>query len=127
MANRVLLKIGSTDVTANILVDSYAVYNQPVYKNYEDANGITHKRYIRNKIKGTFEMFFKTLSAYSDFVTLLTTNTDSTNYSVACTVYDTYRQDLYTINAFIEFKPTITLDATFNEFMKKLSITIEER
>ena len=108
MADRVLLKIGSTDVTANILIDSYAVYNQPVYKNYEDANGITHKRYIRNKIKGTFEMFFKTLSEYSDFVTLITSNTDNTNYSVACTVFDTFRMDLYTINAFIEFKPTIS-------------------
>ena len=127
MATTVLLKIGTTDVSANIVADSYSVYNQPVYKLYEDANGVTHKRFIRNKISGSFEMFFRTLTAYNNFVTLITNATSATNFSVSCTVYDTKRSAAYTIDAFIDFKPTIALDGTMTEYMKALSVEIEER
>ena len=127
MASTVLLKIGSTDVSANIVADSYSVYNQPVYKVYEDANGVTHKRFIRNKIAGSFEMFFRSMQNYTDFMDLIDTNTSSSNFSVLCTVYDTKRDDVYTINAFIEFAPTIALDGTLTEYMKVLKIDIEER
>lgn len=127
MASTVLLKIGNTDVSANIVADSYSVYNQPVYKVYEDANGVTHKRFIRNKIAGSFEMFFRSMQNYTDFMDLVDTNTSSSNFSVLCTVYDTKRADVYTINAFIELAPTIALDGTLTEYMKVLKIDIEER
>lgn len=127
MASTVLLKIGNTNVSDNIVADSYSVYNQPVYKAYEDANGVTHKRFIRDKIEGSFEMFFRTMRGYTDFMDLINTNTSSSDFSVLCTVYDTKRSDVYTINAFIEFEPTITLDGTLNEYMKVLKIKLEER
>ena len=127
MASTVLLKIGNTNVSDNIVADSYSVYNQPVYKVYEDANGVTHKRFIRDKIEGSFEMFFRTMRGYTDFVDLINTNTSSSDFSVLCTVYDTKRSDVYTINAFIEFEPTIALDGTLNEYMKVLKIKLEER
>ena len=122
-----LFKIGNTDVSNNIVVDTYSVYNQPIYKEYEDANGITHKRFIRDKIRGSFDMFFKELEDYEDFIKLIDDNTSSTNYSVLVTAYDTKRMDVYTINAFIEFEPTITQDAGRREYMKLMTIDIEER
>lgn len=127
MASTVLLKIGNTNVSDNIVADSYSVYNQPVYKVYEDANGVTHKRFIRDKIEGSFEMFFRTMRGYTDFVALLDTNTSPSDFSVLCTIYDTKRSNVYTINAFIEFEPTIALDGTLNEYMKVLKIKLEER
>ena len=127
MATTVLLKIGTTDVSSHIVADTYSVYNQPVYKEYEDANGVTHKRFIRDKIKGSFDMFFRTITDYTTFMTLISTNTSATNFSVGCTVYDTKRSDAYTINAFMEFNPTIALDGTLTEYMKVLNVELEER
>lgn len=127
MASTTLLKIGTTDVSSYIVADTYSVYNQPVYKVYEDANGVTHKRFIRNKISGSFDMFFRSLTDYTNFVTLIGTNTSATDFSVTCTVYDTKRSAAYTIYAFIDFKPTIALDGTLSEYMKVLNIELEER
>ena len=121
------MKIGTTDVSSYIVADTYSVYNQPVYKVYEDANGVTHKRFIRNKISGSFDMFFRSLTDYTNFVTLIGTNTSATDFSVTCTVYDTKRSAAYTIYAFIDFKPTIALDGTLSEYMKVLNIELEER
>ena len=127
MASTTLLKIGTTDVSSYIVADTYSVYNQPVYKVYEDANGVTHKRFIRDKISGSFDMFFRSLTDYTNFVTLIGSNTSATDFSVACTVYDTKRSAAYTIYAFIDFKPTIALDGTLSEYMKVLNIELEER
>ena len=127
MATTVLLKIGTTDVSSHIVADTYSVYNQPVYKIYEDANGVTHKRFIRDKIKGSFEMFFRTISDYTTFMTLVSNNISVTDFSVTCTVYDTKRSGAYTIYAFLDMKPTIALDGTLTEYMKPISIDLEER
>ena len=127
MASTTLLKIGTTDVSSYIVADTYSVYNQPVYKVYEDANGVTHKRFIRDKISGSFDMFFRSLTDYTNFVTLIGSNTSATDFSVTCTVYDTKRSAAYTIYAFIDFKPTIALDGTLSEYMKVLNIELEER
>lgn len=122
-----LFKIGTTDVSNNIVRGSYMVNRIDVYKTYEDANGATHRRFIRKKMTGTLQMFFKYMEDYADFVELVETNKSATTYAVVCTLYDNYSGELYTVNAFIDFQPTITQDAGLREYMQVLDITIEER
>ena len=122
-----LFKIGTTDCSDNVVRGSYKVNRTNVYKTYEDANGATHRRFIREKMSGTFQMFFKLMKDYSDFIELIEDNKSATTYAVNCTLYDNYSGEAYTVNAFIDFQPTITQDAGLREYMQVLDITIEER
>lgn len=122
-----LFKISTTDYTDYILADSYQVSKTDVYKTYEDANGATHRRFIRTKVSGKFKMFFRTMLEYQNFVSAIETNKSATNFSVPISAYDNYGGTLCTVNAFIDFTPTIALDGTMTEYMETIDVTIEER
>ena len=127
MAIDFLFKIGNTDVTGNIVQNTYAVAKLPVYKTYEDANGASHRRFIRNKVQGSFQMAFPDLTAYSTFRSLIETNMSQTNYSVAVTLYDNLTGSTISTNVFIDYKPTVMQSTSLKEFMKPIDVTIEER
>lgn len=122
-----LFKINTTDVSDNIVQNTYQVNRLPVYKTYEDANGATHRRFIRDKVRGKFQMFFKYMEDYEIFKALIDDNMSSVNFSIPCTLYDNLTGDSYTINAFIDYSPTLMMDAGRREYLKVLDITIEER
>ena len=122
-----LFMISTTDCSDNVVRGSYMVNRIDVYKTYEDANGATHRRFIRKKMTGKLQMFFKYIEDYADFVELIETNKSATTFAVPCTLYDNLSGDVYTVNAFIDFQPTITQDAGLREYMQVLDITIEER
>ncbi len=122
-----LLKINTTDITGNIVQNSYTVNNLPVYKTYEDANGATHRRHIRDRLQGKFQMVFADLDDYEAFKTLLDANASPTNFSVLVTAYDNLSGEYCTVNAFIDYEPTIMQSASLKEYMKVIDVKIEER
>ena len=127
MAIAYLLKIGNTDVTGNIVQNTYNVSRLPVYKTYEDANGATHRRYIRHKAQGTLQMVFPDLTAYQTFKSLIDINTSQTDFAVSVTYYDNLSGNTYSTNVFIDYKPLVMQSTSLKEFMKPIDITIEER
>lgn len=122
-----LLKINTTDVTGNIVQNTYTVNKLPVYKDYEDANGETHRRFIRNKVKGSFQMVFKDLTDYQTFQSLLETNRSASNFTVPVTLYDNISGTTLTTNVFIDYKLTVMQKPSLAEYMKVFDVTIEER
>ena len=122
-----LFKINTTDISNNVVKDTYAVSREPVYKNYEDANGVVHRRFIRNKMKGKFQLFFPNLTDYAAFKTLLDNNRSTTNFSVNCSLYDNISGEHYTIDAYIDYSPTLKRTASLTEYLDKIDVTIEER
>lgn len=127
MAISFLLKINTTDVTGNIVQNSYTVNKLPVYKTYEDANGVTHRRHIRDKIQGNFQMVFADVAAYQTFKALLAANTSATNYSVPVTAYDNLTGNYYTVNAFLDYEPTVKQSVSLKEYIEVIDVKIEER
>lgn len=127
MAISFLLKINTTDVTGNIVQNSYTVNKLPVYKTYEDANGVTHRRHIRDKIQGKFQMVFADVAAYQTFKALLAANTSATNYSVPVTAYDNLTGNYYTVNAFLDYEPTVKQSVSLKEYIEVIDVKIEER
>lgn len=127
MAISFLFKIGTTDVTGHVVQNTWKVNNLPVYKDYEDANGVTHKRYIRNKFQGTCQMVFSDLADYATFKSLVDTNTSASNFSVAVTLYDNLTGTTSSVNAFIDYEPTVMQTSGLKEYMKVFDVTIEER
>lgn len=127
MAISFLFKIGTTDVTGHVVQNTWKVNNLPVYKDYEDANGVTHKRYIRHKFQGTCQMVFSDLADYATFKSLVDTNTSASNFSVAVTLYDNLTGTTSSVNAFIDYEPTVMQTSGLKEYMKVFDVTIEER
>ena len=127
MAISFLLKINTTDVTGRIVQNTYMVNKLPVYKTYQDANGATHRRHIRDKLQGKFQMVFSDLSDYATFKALIDANTSATNFSVPVIAYDNLSGNHYTVNAFIDYEPTVMQSASLKEYMKVIDVKIEER
>lgn len=127
MAISFLFKIGSTDVTGHVVQNTYKVNNLPIFKIYEDANGETHRRFIRKKYKGTLQMVFSDLDDYAAFRALIDANISATNYSVPVTLYDNLTGNQDTVNAFIDYEPTVKQMAGLEEYMEVIDVAIEER
>ena len=127
MAISFLFKIGSTDVTGHVVQNTYKVNNLPIFKTYEDANGETHSRFIRKKYKWTLQMVFRDLDDYAAFRALIDANISATNYSVPVTLYDNLTGNQDTVNAFIDYEPTVKQMAGLEEYMEVIDVTIEER
>lgn len=127
MAISFLFKIGSTDVTGHVVQNTYKVNNLPIFKTYKDANGETHRRFIRKKYKGTLQMVFSDLDDYAAFRALIDANISATNYSVPVTLYDNLTGNQDTVNAFIDYEPTVKQMAGLEEYMDVIDVTIEER
>lgn len=62
-----LLVLNGKDYSQNILMPSYTVNNQPLYEEWQDANGVMHRKKIRDKVSGTFDMFFNDIDEYAQF------------------------------------------------------------
>lgn len=127
MAISFLLKVNTTDVTGRIVQNTYMVNKLPVYKTYQDANGATHRRHIRDKLQGKFQMVFSDLSDYATFKALIDANTSATTFSVPVTAYDNISGNVYTVDAFIDYEPTVMQSASLKEYMKVIDVKIEER
>lgn len=127
MAISFLLKINTTDITGRIVQNSYTVNRLPVYKTYEDANGATHRRHIRDKVQGEFKMVFSDLADYESFKALVDANTSAINYSIPVTAYDNLSGNYYTVNAFIDYTPTIKQQLNLQEYVEVIDVKIEER
>lgn len=128
MAIAFLFKVNNTDMTGHVVQNTYKINNLPVYKEYTDANGMTHKRYIRNRFKGSMQMVFSDIDDYLDFRTLLDESRSPTNFSVPVTLYDNLTGDTESVDVFIDYEPTVmqTEDAR-KEYMKVIDVSIEER
>jgi hypothetical protein len=127
MAISFLLKISDTDLTGHVVQNTYDVNEQPVFKTYKDANEETHKRWLRDKISGSFQMVFSDIDEYLSFKALLDENTSQSNHTVSCTVYDNKSGAQKTINAFWDFSVTIKQTAGLKEYVEPFEVQLEEQ
>ena len=127
MAISFLFKVNTTDLTGHVVQNTYSVNNLPVYKEYKDADEETHRRFLRNKLRGTFQMAFKDVADYAAFKTLLDTNRSATNFTIPCTLYDNISGNYITANCFIDYKLTVMQSTSLKEFMNVFDVTVEER
>lgn len=127
MAITLLFKIGTTDLTGHVVQNTWKINNLPVYKIYKDANEQTHKRFLRNKISGTFKLVFADIADFASFQDLVEAHRSVTNFTIPCTVYDNMSGEVSTINAFLDYQPQIMQTDGLFEYVEPFDVKLEEK
>lgn len=122
-----LFGLNNKDYTAHIVADTYKVNLQPVYEHYEDAKGHTHNVRIRDRVSGSFDMFFKTIEEYDAFVKDFKDGKSPLNnaHTITLKPNTTNTEGLYL--CFLKYEPTRRLNGQFKDFMGVFTISVEER
>lgn len=123
----VLFKIGNNDFTDHIVNETYKINSEEINETYEDCNAVTHHIYIRSKVKGSFDMAFKTQAEYSAFLAVFhAAKSSSTNsWNIIVTPNNTLAQ--VTIDARVTFSPVRELTVSRTDIIRRMTVDIEER
>ena len=97
----VFFKIDTTDITAYIDVQSYAVNREDVFEEWEDGNWITHRVIARTRYTGSFQAGFASAADFTAFMTLLNTKKNADGY-YPVTAYINNTGTTETFNAFLD-------------------------
>lgn len=119
--------ISSGDYSNRVIAGSYNVNNNPVYQSWNDANGTEHREKIRDRISGSFDMFFRDITDYNTFVSLIESS-KLNNESVLCSVkVNNKAQEQYIGFFFINFTPNRNRKGDWSDFMERFTVNILER
>ena len=124
----VMFKVGNTDYSANVIDNSngYKVQSDPIFTEWEDANGKTHQSVYRMKTSGTFTLFFKTIDDYEAFCFTMNSNRKN-DYSYPCRVYDNNNNAEVQGDFFVTYTPVRhRTDDLQSDYVAAISVTIKE-
>lgn len=82
-----LFILNGVDYTNHITVPSYNVQREPVTKTWEDATYHMHTDLIRWRLKGSFTIYFDSVSELDEFIDTLNGLRGPDNY-IEATLYD---------------------------------------
>lgn len=119
--------VGDVDYSDHVIAGSYNVNNEPQFNEWVDTNYTTHRQKLRDKVVGSFDMFFRTVEDYEEFKADLDEAQSSTNlsYSLSVTVNNTSEQK--SINAFVKYSLVRNIDGGWNDYFERYTVNIEER
>mgnify|MGYP003313057365 CR=1 FL=1 len=120
-----MFKIGAGDYSNRVIAGSYNVNSQDVYKNWQDLNGIEHREKIRDKIVGSFDMYFQSIDEYDDFRAVLdSVRKDDLSYTI--TIVDNKTNTEKQIDAYLTFQLTRNRFG-WNDIYERFKLNIQER
>lgn len=123
-----LLIIAGKDFTKNISLGSWKVNEFPVYSEWEDYAKIKHKHHHRDRVSGSFKLFFNKVEEWEEFLRIINENTNKAGYIQAQVFIN--NKNIFTDPKyfFIEFDPSnYKPHMKFGKSYDGIDITIEER
>jgi len=122
-----VLLIGNVDYSNHVIAGSYNINQKIQSSKWDDANYRTHKFKQRDKIVGSFDMFFRTVADYEGFKADLddAQALDDDSYSISLTVNNISEQRR--INAFIDYELVRDIDGKWQDYFGRFTVNIEER
>ncbi|MBP3753597.1 MAG: hypothetical protein J6I66_01925 [Lachnospiraceae bacterium] len=117
--------IGETDYSDHVIAGSYKVNNVPVTEDWTDAAGVIHRQKIRDKIIGTFDMWFRTKNEYNLFLECISQNRQP-NLTCSVTVEVNNAGDSYTGDFFINHETVRNRDGAWKDYMEVFTVNIEQ-
>lgn len=122
-----VFKVGNVDYSDHVIAGSYKVNNEPSYKTWVDAAYHTHRQKLRDKVVGSFDMFFRTLAEYEEFMDDIAEAMDDSDDAVSLSVTVNNTSEQKSIYAFIDYKLIRNIDGAWNDYFERYTVTIEER
>lgn len=123
-----LAVVNSTNITDYIIKDTYEINSEPIYTSWEDANFVEHRVYVRNKVKGSFEVITfgdAPRVALVDFLNILKAGT--VNNVLTIGLYVQNQGTFEALNCFYTVESTQHAPTTDGRFVDRAVISIEER
>lgn len=122
---RELFRIFDKDFTKYITVPSYAINSQSSYEEWQDGNGVTHRVHIRDRISGSFEMYFDNLDDYYEFLDYVNESRQDEGYNSVSLYVNNYHE-VAEADVYIKVEPA-NFEPKINEQHDTVSVEIEER
>lgn len=122
----VFFKIGTTDLTNYADIQNFSINKQDVVQEWTDGNWIVHREIARTRISGSFQLGFKDATAWSNFLTLLTSQKNAAGY-YPVTVYVNNTGAAETINAFLDLQTEGKWDLLNSRFWRIVTVNVMER
>lgn len=124
--NEILATIGATNITKNIVKDTYEVNTEPVYESWQDGNFREHRIYVRDRIKGKFDVIFfdDDNGAYQDFLELLESATSNRLTTLGLYVENT--STFEALQAYIHITANQHAECDDGRMVNKMTLNIEE-
>ena len=123
-----LAVVNSTDITDYIIKDTYEVNSEPVYTSWEDANYVEHRVYVRDKVRGSFEVItFGTTprTALVAFLNILKAATSNNVLTIG--LYVENEGTFQALNCFYTVESTQHAVTKDGRYVDRAKISIEER
>lgn len=123
-----LAVVNSTDITDYIIKDTYEVNSEPVYTSWEDANYVEHRVYVRDKVRGSFEVItFGTTprTALVAFLNILKAATSNNVLTIG--LYVENEGTFQALNCFYTVESTQHAVTDDGRYVDRAKISIEER
>lgn len=123
-----LAVVNSTNITDYIIKDTYEVNSEPIFTSWEDANYVEHRVYVRNKVRGQFEIitFGDTpRTALVDFLNILKAGT--VNNVLTIGLYVQNQGTFQALNCFYTVESSQHDKTTDGRYVDRAIINIEER
>ena len=123
-----LAVVNSTDITNYIIKDTYEINSEPVYTSWEDANYVEHRVYVRDKVRGSFEVItFGTTprTALVAFLNILKAATSNNVLTIG--LYVENEGTFQALNCFYTVESTQHAVTDDGRYVDRAKISIEER
>lgn len=122
-----LVTIGGVDITPYINPKSYKVNAEKIYESWQDGNFVEHRIYIRDRIKGSFDVALYGLDDMTTQNFLDTWNAGVDNNIATLLVFVQNTNENKTIKAYFNFKGAFHREMINGDYCDKMTIEIVER
>lgn len=124
--SEVLFKISSYDMTKYVVKSTYDINSEPEFESWRDGNFREHRIYVRDRIKGSFDVIFfgSNNTPYNNFITRLSNATSNRLSNI--TVYVGNEASLTQIQAYIHITAEQHAICDDGRVVNKMTLNIEE-
>ena len=126
MADMVLLKIGTTDVTGYVDRQNFTMNRVDVYDEWTDGNVTDHRVICRRRFKGKAALGFSKAADFSAFCALIESERQTDGY-FSVTAYVNNTGTTETFQAYIDITATAKWDWLNSRQWQVMTLTITQR
>lgn len=125
----VTFKVNDIEFADHVIAGTYEVNRVPEYEEWMDAKRRKHKQQVRaGKVKGSFDMFFKTTEEYDMFKDALDeVKNEGGAYLEGIIITVNGEQDTAVVDVFLDYSLNRNRDGRWKDYYEVFTVTIEER